>query len=149
MERCEQGAIAMKRTAVLVGFMLTGMLLMPHASAVWSATTGVGSTGRSTAQTLAAGSTPVATAPATSSNVTVSWTAQSSGAPAYGYEVRVYDATSGTPRTTGTGCAGLVTTTNCVETAAATGTWRYTITPRQQEWSGAESPRSIAIVIPA
>jgi hypothetical protein len=93
---------------------------------------------------LAAGNTPVA---AGTTNVTVSWTASDLGPSATGYEVRVYDAASGTPRTITTACAGLVTTTRCIEATAPNGTWRYTIIPRQHSWSGAESPRSDPVTV--
>jgi hypothetical protein len=136
-----------KRTAVLVGFALAGMLSMPHADATWQATTVAGSASTSAGLTLAAGSTPVATAPSGSTSVTVSWAPQAVGAPANGFEIRAYDATSSAPRSITGGCTGLVMATSCVESTAPNGTWRYTVTARQQLWSGAESPRSNALVV--
>ena len=129
----------------MLGLVLA-VTLSPDALAQWQATVVAGAQSRSTADLLVAGSAPGATIHAFG-NVTVSWTAPTAGAPAAGYEVRAYSALTGIERGVAAACTGLVKATSCVEAGAQSGTWRYTITPRQQAWAGTESPRSNPVVV--
>ncbi len=65
-----------------------------------------------------------------------------------GYIVNRYNASTGAPATVGAGCSGVVTTTTCTEVSVAPGTWVYTDTPVQVNWTGGASPDSSAIVVP-
>jgi hypothetical protein len=124
-------------------------LALPQvASAAWSSGTGSAGAARSAAMTMSSGNQPTATVgtPA-GSTVDVTWPASSGGAPVAGYEVRSYDAASGISRTVGAACAGIVGATSCSETNVPDGSWRYSVTPRQQAWAGAESPLSNPIVV--
>jgi hypothetical protein len=112
----------------------------------WSATTGAGGQARSAATTMPAGNQPTATVSG-SATVAVSWPASSGGAPVTGYEVRAYDASSGTPRVVGASCSGVVAGTSCTESAVPDGSWRYAVVPRSLAWVGAESPLSDPVVV--
>lgn len=109
----------------------------------WTATSAPGGAGRARSMTLPAGNVPTAAATGVgSTSVLVSWTASSGGAPIAGYEIRSYDAGTGTSRTVGAGCSGVIAALTCIETSVPVGTWEYTVTPRQQAWRGAESAPS-------
>lgn len=126
------------------------LLLLPGtASAAWRKPgTGVGA---------AAGSTmPTGGQPTTSTsghNVTVSWAGATlvDGTNVTGYRVARYTSPSGTPQTIGASCAGTIAALTCTEQAVPTGTWYYTVTPRQGAWTGGESAASanVAIVAPS
>jgi hypothetical protein len=133
------------RAAAIVGLAFCLALPLP-ARAAWSAATAAGGEGRSAATTMPAGNQPTA-AVSGAAEVTVSWAAASGGAPVTGYEVRAYDAGSGTPRAVGAACAGVVAGTSCIESAAPDGAWRYAIVPRSLSWSGAESPLSDPVLV--
>jgi hypothetical protein len=82
------------------------------------------------------------------SNVTVSWSATSlpGGASVAGYVVRRYS-TGGALQTIGSGCSGTIATTSCTETGVPNGSWRYTVTPVQGNWTGAEGGQSTAVTV--
>jgi hypothetical protein len=101
--------------------------------------------GYSHAKTLAAGSTP--TASVSGRNVTVSWSAPS-GVPASGYVVKRYD-TSNQLQTIGASCTGTIAGLSCTENAVPSGTWKYTVTPRQSNWTGTESAKSATTTVGA
>jgi hypothetical protein len=118
------------------------------AVAAWMAVTAPGGAGRSRAATMPAGNQPTATVNAPpGSTVEVTWSPSTGGVPVGGYEVRSYDAATGTPRTVGAACAGLVTGTSCTETGVPDGTWRYSVVPRYEQWRGAESPLGDPVVV--
>jgi hypothetical protein len=97
---------------------------------------------------MPAGNTPSASSPFLSHTVNVTWTASPGGALIAGYEIRSTDTVTGLPRTVGSGCSGVVAGTTCAETGVPTGAWRYSVTPRKNNWHGAESARSVAVVVP-
>jgi hypothetical protein len=102
------------------------------------------------ADTLQLGSTPLVRA--TQASLAVAWTSSTTagGRAASGYTVRRYSAaTGGTPVPATGGCAGVVTTGSCTESAVPDGTWYYTVTPLLGKWSGAESTRSGAAIADA
>lgn len=133
--------------AAALGVFLSAALTQA-ASAAWSAATDPAGAARSAAATMPSGNQPSATlsTPA-SATVNLAWAASTGGAPVAGYEVRSYDATSGTPRAVGASCAGIVAGTSCSESEVPDGSWRYAVIPRQQAWAGAQSPLSDPVVV--
>ncbi|MDQ4094712.1 MAG: hypothetical protein M3174_00680, partial [Actinomycetota bacterium] len=83
-------------------------------------------------------------------NVTVTWSkaAFPDGTDVQDYRVARYN-TSGVVQGIGFGCESFVTGLSCTEAAAPPGDWRYTITPRHGNWTGAESPRSVTARVAA
>ncbi|MCU1450634.1 MAG: hypothetical protein JWP02_2804, partial [Acidimicrobiales bacterium] len=71
---------------------------------------------------LPAGNTPSVASPLGSSSVGVSWAAATGGAPVTGYEIRSFNATTGTQRSVAGGCTGIVSGTSCTETGVPNGT---------------------------
>ena len=126
---------------------LASQLIHPLAAfAQWSAhATGAAAGG---ATTMPAGAKP--SAGAVKSNVLVSWTAATmgNGAAVSGYIVKRYNAVNGTQATVGAGCAGVITATSCTEQAVPSGSWVYTETPVQMNWTGAASAASGTVSIP-
>jgi hypothetical protein len=68
------------------------------------------------------------------------------GTPVAGDTVLRYSLT-GDLQTIGSACSGTVTTTSCTEEAVPAGSWRYSVTPRQGNWSGTESPLSTTVAV--
>jgi hypothetical protein len=91
---------------------------------------------------MPAGNTP--TASATGSDIVVRWPAASfpDGTDVAGYIVQRYDASIGAAATVGANCGGTVTGTTCTEHNVPSGSWTYTDTPVQANWTGAPSPAS-------
>ena len=83
-------------------------------------------------------------------SVTLSWTAATfpSGAAVAGYEIERLNAANGTPATVGAGCSGVVSATTCTEISVPAGSWVYTVTPVQKNWTGATSPDSSLLTVP-
>jgi hypothetical protein len=120
------------------------LLLAPGAAGAWSAAGDGGAAARAAA--VGRGSTPLAVAVLTT--VSVSWAQTTvAGVPVQGYVIRRYNAFTGAATAVGGTCAGLVAGTSCTETGVAPGTWRYSVTPVVQSWSGAESLLSIGVTI--
>ena len=72
---------------------------------------------------------------------------QLSGGPSVaGYVVKRYD-TSGALQSIGSACDTTITALTCTETAVPAGSWRYSVTPRQGLWSGAESAQSSTVTV--
>ena len=96
---------------------------------------------------LTAGQAPAATA--SGSSVAVSWPAATfpDGAPVAGYIVRRYNAATGGQETTGAACSGTITSTSCTESAVPAGSWVYTDTPVQANWTGTGSPASASVTV--
>jgi len=113
------------------------------AFAAYSVTGGGG--GASQASTMPAGGTTTVTV--ANRSAIVSWPAVTlpNGTPVDGYRVFRYDG-GGAAQTIGAGCAGLITSLTCTETAGAPGTWRYAIAPVYKSWQGAEGPRTPATI---
>ncbi|MCW2925586.1 MAG: laminin sub domain 2 [Thermoleophilia bacterium] len=115
------------------------------ASAFWSgrgdASRGVGA---AAATSIAGGSTPTASSRG-SASLRVRWGASQTdgGRTATGYLVGRRDSATGTRTPATGGCAGVVTTTTCLETGLAVGTWSYDVTPvLGTNWRGATGPAS-------
>lgn len=127
------------------------LALASPAAAFWnSAGAGAGS---GAAGTLDAVAQP--TAGAVQQTVTVSW-AQTwisgnmlGSVTGGGYTVKRYSAAGGAPVTPGSSCAATITgaaaTLTCEETSAPVGSWRYTVTPGLNSWTGPESTQSAAV----
>ncbi|HEX2784578.1 MAG TPA: hypothetical protein VHN36_13415, partial [Ilumatobacteraceae bacterium] len=114
-----------------------------HATAMYSSISN--GTGQNQAAVVPVGNTP--TASAAGRDMTVSW-AQSvmpDGSPVSGYVVRRYDV-GGVEDTVLSSCNGIVASLSCVENAVPAGTWRYTITPLLDSWTGLQSSQSAAEV---
>ena len=63
------------------------------------------------------------------------------------YLIKRYNSAGTVVQTIATGtCAALVTGTTCAETAAPSGSWKYTVTPAVGAWRGAESTQVAATV---
>ncbi|WP_144876075.1 LamG domain-containing protein [Microbacterium sp. 1.5R] len=130
----------------LCALALTMSLLAPlGASAFWTATTAPGGAGAAGTTTLGAGNTPAVTTQNRNS-VVVSWesTNMSNGLAATGYTVSRVDSAN-VQQTVLTGCSGVVTALTCTETGVPDGLWKYTITPRYQNWTGTPSSASAAV----
>jgi len=124
-----------------------GLAIGPTSSALaaWSALGPGGAAGAGAV--MPGGAVPSVSA--TTSAVTVSWTAATfpNGASVAGYVINRYSATTGVPATVGAGCSGIVSSTTCTELSVQPGTWVYTETPVQLTWTGAQSPDSAPIVV--
>ena len=118
------------------------------AVAVWMESTPPGEA-RSSALSLPAGNIPSVTSPLATTSVNVSWPPATGGAPIAGYELRAFDASSGVARPLGGDCAGVLSGTSCTDVGVPTGTWTYSVAPRQELWRGPESPRSQAVTVDA
>lgn len=126
----------MKRLALLIVAVLC-MAFASSAVANWNGT-GNGS-GYSKASSLSAGNAP--TTSVSGRNVTVSWTAPGGATPVSGYTVKRYSA-GGAVQNIRSNCTGTITTLSCTEQDVPSGSWTYTVTPRNANWQGAESPTS-------
>jgi hypothetical protein len=126
------------------GWSVAAALLLLPAVAMGSWHPGGSGNGFSAAQSIGAGNTPTATV--SNRDVTVSWTATSGSVPVSGYIVKRYN-TGGTQQTIGADCSGTVAGTSCTENGVPSGTWRYSVTPVKQNWSGAESSQSTAVTV--
>jgi hypothetical protein len=119
------------------------------------ATVASGGNGGSTAGSLPAGNTPSVSL--SGGNVTVSWTQSSVGGQFLGsytgggYTVKRYPASGGSAVTPGASCnttiGGSSSISSCTESSVPSGSWRYTITPVLNSWTGGESAQSAAVSI--
>jgi hypothetical protein len=116
------------------------------AQAAWSAS-GTGSATGAT-DVVPAGSTPSARDAGTT--VFVAWNAVTlPGGPAVsGYELVRTDTVTGASVPAGTGCSGVVTTTNCTETGVTAGSWSYSVTPVLGPWTGPSGPAGPPVTVP-
>lgn len=107
---------------------------------------GGGGGGDARAAVMPTGATPSASA--NGNSVTVSWSAATfaSGTPVAGYVVKRYS-TMGVLQTTGSGCSGVIASVSCTELAVPSGTWIYTTTPVQSNWTGTASAPSNAVPV--
>jgi|HubBroStandDraft_1064217.scaffolds.fasta_scaffold537411_2 hypothetical protein len=114
------------------------------AQAFWTGS-GAGS-GAGAATTMPTGTAP--TGSASSTSVTISWSVahMANGTAVAGYKISRYNS-SGTQQTVNTACSGVITTTTCTEQGLAPGTWYYTVTPVERNWTGGQSPESGGIVV--
>jgi hypothetical protein len=95
-----------------------------------------------------AGATPSGSV--TGRNVTVSWSAARfpDNTAVNGYTLRRYDGAH-VAQTVGASCNGTVNALTCTEAAVPPGTWTYTVTPEQAQWTGAESALSSGVTVGA
>ena len=124
--------------------LLTALGAADASRAAWQSP---GSGGQSVrAITLGSGNQPSGSV--TARSVALSWSATSlpGGAPVAGYTVRRYS-TGGVLQSIGSSCSGTVATTSCTESSVPPGSWRYTVQPRQGNWTGGESPQSATITV--
>lgn len=136
------------RLGLLLGLclvVLLGLTLAPPALAAWSG----GGSGKASA---VAYRMPTGGQPSTSasgSSVSVHWpgAAFPDNKAVAGYVIHRFDAASGTQATVGAGCSGTVTTTTCTELNVPAGTWIYTDTPVQDNWTGTQSPAAAPITV--
>jgi hypothetical protein len=136
----------MRRLLIVSVTAVLPLCFAPASVGSWLATSTPTGDATAHATSLSPGSQPTATLSGV--DVLVSWPPSTAGAPVSGYEVRSYNASSGTPRTVGANCAGVIVATTCIETGMTAGTWRYTVVPRLASWIGVESPRSTATFVP-
>ena len=137
--------ITVRLQATLVASAIALLALVPaSAAASWN---GAGSDA-AYAEADSLGSLDQPTRSIANRDVTITWTAPGSGAPATGYLVRRYDE-SGNGQTIGPGCSGTIATTSCIEAAVPPGTWRYRVTSVNANWRSPESAQSAAVVIAA
>jgi hypothetical protein len=124
------------------------LALTGTSAAAWSA--GAGGPGVAAARSMPGGRTPTATVPLLSTTVTVTWPASSfAGGPAVeGYVVKRINATSGAVVNAGGGCSGVVHSTSCVESGVGIGQWKYSVTPAQGTWRGAEGTAGNVVTVP-
>jgi hypothetical protein len=127
----------------LVGVAL--LALPGSALAAWSLSGVGGAAGGAT--TMPAGTAPSGAGGA--NQAALSWSAAElpGGSTVEGYIVHAYDAASGALESVAGGCAGLVSTTSCTATAIPAGTWLFTVTPVQNNWTGSESPESAPVEV--
>jgi hypothetical protein len=101
----------------------------------------------SRAETMPSGNPP--TTSVSGRNVTVSWTQSNftdAGAQVNGYLVRRYDS-GGQAQTVLSGCSGTISVLACTEQAVPAGDWKYSVTPKQGNWSGSESAKSSTVTV--
>lgn len=80
--------------------------------------------------------------------IAVSWSASTmAGAPVAGYRIKRYATVSGAESAGGGTCAGSVAATSCTETGVPFGSWRYSVTPVHQSWTGSEGSLSLSITL--
>jgi hypothetical protein len=130
------------RAALALAFLMV-LALPVAASASWQGASS-GAKGYVAAKSMPAGNTPMASV--SNRSVTVSWTSPSGGAPVSGYIVKRYN-NSGTLQTIGSACSGTVAGTSCIETGVPAGAWKYSVTPANQNWRGAESSQSSSVTV--
>ena len=132
---------------LITALVLLAALGAPDASrAAWQSPGNGGQSAR--AITLPSGSTPSASV--SNRSVSLSWSAASlpGGGAVGGYSVRRYS-TGGALQSIGSACSGTIVTTSCIETAVPGGTWRYTVAPVLESWTGAESAPSASVTVAA
>lgn len=130
----------MRRRFLLV--LVVCLVLPGSALASWLGS-GAGN-GHVKATNLSSGNAPAGSV--SGRNLTVGWTAPSGGAPISGYTVKRYT-TGGTAQTINSNCSGTVSGLSCTELNLPSGSWTYTVTPRQGNWQGAESPVSSVVSV--
>ncbi len=136
---------SVSRWRVVLATVVAVLAIPSVAAATWTST----GNGRAYAKADVAPTGARPTVTVAGRNAAVAWTVAkfADGTSVQGYRVQRYDATTGTAATVGAGCAGLVTTLTCTETAVDPGTWRYAVTPIHHNWSGSESPQSLSTTI--
>jgi hypothetical protein len=82
-------------------------------------------------------------------NVAVSWavTRFPDNTPVAGYTVRRFDASTGLSQTVLASCTGTIVALTCTEFGVAPGSWRYSVSPGQGLWTGAQSVQSASVTV--
>ncbi|MDB5243540.1 MAG: Ice-binding protein, partial [Spirosoma sp.] len=126
----------------------TGVGSSSPAAAYWSAVSAPGGGGVAGVTTVDPGARPVASATQRTVQLTWAATTLASGRPVSGYQVKRYDGATGEEAAVVGGCAGIVTTTSCTESAVPKGSWVYRVTPRFAEhWRGPEGEKSLVVTV--
>jgi hypothetical protein len=114
------------------------------ADAAWTSAGNGSAAGR--AVVMPAGQKPAGSA--TGTDVTIRWaTAQlPDGSAVAGYRISRYDS-NGTAVAVLASCAGTIATTTCTEHNVPAGSWTYTDTPVQDNWTGQASPPSNPVAV--
>ena len=132
------------RIVVLTAGALVALVYAAPGLAGWgSGGSGAGAAG---AKSMPGGNTPTASLALTAVNVSWSASAFGGGPNVAGDIVKRYSGLGGGAQSPGGSCAGTVTGTSCSDTGIAPGGWKYTVTPVQGNWSGAESGQSNTVV---
>ena len=132
----------LRRAAIVLAVAVAG-LSTGTAYASWGGS-GSGS-GAAKAAQLSTSTAPSASVSVHS--VTVTWPATTIGGQSVsGYTVKRYNS-GGTAQTVGAGCSGTLSGLTCTEASVPSGAWRYTVTPIQGAWIGAESPQSSSVTV--
>jgi hypothetical protein len=139
--------VVLPALAVLPAVVLA-LALGPALAALASWSTQGSGAAAAAATVLPTGATPVGVV--AGSAVTVSWPASAlpGGAPVGGYVINRFNAVTAVRATVGAGCNGVVAATSCTEQSVPPGTWVYTETPVQLNWTGGISPVSAQFVVP-
>jgi hypothetical protein len=132
------------KAALLAASGVAALVLAGPGLAGWGS--GGSGSGAAGAKNMPGGNTPTAALALTVIDVTWSASAFGGGPNVEGYIVKRYSGLGGGAQAPGGSCAGTVTATSCSDTGAASGTWKYTVTPVQGSWSGAESGQSNSVV---
>lgn len=141
----------MRRRLLRLALLVATLAAASPAIGYWNVG-GTGS-GAGAADTLAAGNQPAASV--SGQTVTVSW-AQTAfrstplgGYGGGGYAIKRYPTAGGASVTPNTTCdttiSGVTATLSCLESAVPIGSWRYTVTPQLNSWTGAESTMSVSV----
>ena len=139
----------MHRRAVILGLGVAVALTLATAASAGASWSGDSpGDARARATSLEPGNTPSVSV--SGRDATVSWNPSSiaGGPAATSYVVKRYNG-SGQQQTIGAGCSGSVTATSCTENAVPSGSWRYSVTPRFANWTGAESAQSSSATVGA
>lgn len=141
--------------ALLVALAALAALAAGAAYAYFAATVASGGNGAARSGSMPSGGTPEASASGTS--VTVSWGQSTLGGQRLGvysgggYAIERYPASGGSGVTPAAGCdttiAGSAATLSCTESSVPPGTWKYTVTPVLNRWTGAESAKSATVTV--
>jgi len=133
----------MKRLLILLSIAVGAVVAAGAiAFAAWHVSASA-STATAKSAVIATGAKP--TVSVSGPNVTVSWSA--AAAPVSSYVVKSYNASTNASRSVGAACAGTVASTSCTENDVPNGSWKYTVTPIQNAWTGTEGPKSDAATV--
>ena len=139
----------MRRSWFALALAVALILALPlTASANWFLDA-FGGAGYGRAHTMPAGDTPSLAVNGRSVNVSWDKNVLTGGTDVQDYIVRRYDASSGTLQNTRSSCDNYVSTLSCTEGNLPPGTWTYSVTPRFENWLGAESAPSAPLTIAA
>lgn len=141
----------MAATRRTIGLSLAAVALtaVPALAAASWAANGT-ATGAAQATSMPSGPTPTAptTGTQTSTSIVVTWPkVQYTGTSTdvAGYVITRYN--NGTAEAVSSGCGGTQTGVTCTDTVSASGTYRYSVTPKSGSWTGAEGAKSGTVTV--